>query len=95
MTFFVPVFFLSGRRCLFRLERRHVNGEAVFHIALGHAVVIDLLDRDDVAVMLCCRRKSISCVSAMPPMGEPDRLRRPMINEKAEMAWGFPARRRG
>jgi hypothetical protein len=37
---------------LLRLDRRHINGEAVFYIGLEHSLIslIDLLDRDDLYV---------------------------------------------
>ena len=42
------------------------------------------------AVMLCAPQKSsISWVSAMPPMGEPERLRRPKMRPNAATARGF------
>ena len=45
------------------------------------------------AVMLCWPQKSsISCVSAMPPMGEPEKLRRPKMRPKTETGSGFVGR---
>ena len=44
------------------------------------------------AVMLCLPQKSsISCVSAIPPISEPERLRRPNKRPKAETAKGCGA----
>src|SRR5262245_17712553 len=85
----------SGRRFwLLRFEGCHVDGEAVFHIGFKQPVVsfVYLLDgmTSTWAVMLCSPQKSsISWVSAMPPMGDPERLRRPKRRLKADTARGF------
>ena len=88
-----------GLRGFFGFQRRHVDHEAVFHVALEHALVgfVDLLDGGSSrcpAAMLCSAQKSsISCVSAMPPMAEPARERRCMMRLNTA-ATGAAARRR-
>ena len=66
-----------------RFERSHVDAEAVLHIGLEQLLVgfVDLLDGDDLDiggdVVVPTKVKHLLGLAAIPPMGEPERLRRP------------------
>ena len=71
---------------LVRFEGGHVDGEAVLHVGLKQSLVglVDLLDRDDFDV-----GGDVVLTAAMPPMGDPERLRRPKRRLNAPTARGF------
>ena len=62
------------------MEKRYFTSE--LNILWYPSYVLDGMTSTS-AVMLCLPKSSISCVSAMPPMGEPERLSRLDIRLKA------------
>ena len=70
-----------------RLDRRGVDDEAVAHVAGQHALVclVDVVGAiTSISGVTPCsaQKSSISWVSAMPPIIEPDRLRRMPIKRQ-------------
>jgi predicted permease len=72
---------------LLGFERSHIDREAVLHIGLEQSLVgfVDLLDRDDFDIggdVVRAAKIEHLLGLGMPPMGEPERLRRPNIRPK-------------
>ena len=72
-----------------RLERRHINDEAICLSKCSHASLIFCIGMISMSEAILCfaQKSSISWVSGMPPMAEPAKLRRGKITDQVLLVW--------